>query len=47
MYHPGIYLEALSKTTKIIKDFQSPNKNIKSGPPEYEAGVLPTAVLVL
>jgi hypothetical protein len=37
-YHPGFCLEGLRKTTKhLSQDSQSPSKDLKPGPPNYEA----------
>jgi hypothetical protein len=42
-YYPGIRLEGLRKTTKILnQDSLSPGRDLNPGPPEYEAGVLTT-----
>jgi hypothetical protein len=41
-YH-RIHLEELrTMTVSLSKDSQSPGRDIKPGPPEYEAGVLTT-----
>jgi hypothetical protein len=41
MYCTGICLEELKKATKnLIQDSQSVVQDLKSGTPEYEAGVL-------
>jgi hypothetical protein len=43
-YYPGICLEGLRKTTKkLSQDSQSPDRDLKPGPPKYEAGVVATA----
>jgi hypothetical protein len=38
-YYPGISLWGLRKTTKS-QDSRSPGRDLNSGTPEYEAGVL-------
>jgi hypothetical protein len=39
-YKTDICLQELSKTTKhLIQDSWSPGRDLKPGPPEYEAGV--------
>jgi hypothetical protein len=40
-YNPGIYLEGLMNTTKnLSQDIQSPDRDLKPRPAEYEIGVL-------
>jgi hypothetical protein len=42
-YYPGICLEGLRKATKnFSQDSRSPGRDLNSGPPEYEAGMLTT-----
>jgi hypothetical protein len=42
-YYPGICREGLRKTMKnLSQDTRSPSRDLKPGPPEYEAGVLTT-----
>jgi hypothetical protein len=42
-HHPGIRLEGLRKTTKNLnQDSRSSGRELKPGPPEYDAGVLTT-----
>jgi hypothetical protein len=42
-HYPGICVEGLRKTTRNpSQDSQSPGWDLKSGPPEYKAGVLTT-----
>jgi hypothetical protein len=37
-YYSSTFLEGLRKTTKTLNcDSQSPGKDLKPGPPEYEA----------
>jgi hypothetical protein len=39
--YPGNFLEGLSKTTMdLSQDNQSPDEDMKPGPPEHEAGEL-------
>jgi hypothetical protein len=39
MYYPGIYLEGLCKTRNLHQCSRSPDRDMKPGPPEYEAEV--------
>jgi hypothetical protein len=40
-YYPGICLDGLSNTTKILsQDSRSPDRDLNPKPPECEAGVL-------
>jgi hypothetical protein len=41
-YYLGICLEGLRKITDISQDSRSQGRNLNTGPPEYEAGVLTT-----
>jgi hypothetical protein len=42
-HHPSMFLERLRKATKSLShDGQSPGRDLKPGPLEYEAGVLTT-----
>jgi hypothetical protein len=41
-YNPGICLEGLGKTKRICQDRRPPGRDLSSGLPEYEAGVLTT-----
>jgi hypothetical protein len=42
-YYPGICMEGLRKPMKNISQASwSQSEDVKSGPPKYEAGVLPT-----
>jgi hypothetical protein len=43
MYYTSIFLEGLEKITKnLSQDSRSPSRDLKPGPPEYEAGALTT-----
>jgi hypothetical protein len=43
MCYPGTFLKGLRKTMKhVSKDNRSAGRDLNSGPPEYEAGVLTT-----
>jgi hypothetical protein len=43
MCYPGICLDRLSKTTKILsQDSRSPGRDFNPGPPEYKVGALTT-----
>jgi hypothetical protein len=45
-YYPGIRLDGLRKTTKTsIRIGGRRGRDLNPGPPEYEAGVLPTRPL--
>jgi hypothetical protein len=40
-YYPSIFLEGMRKTTKnTSQDSRCPGRDLKPGPPVYEAGVL-------
>jgi hypothetical protein len=42
-YHPSIFLEVLSKTTKTLsQDSRSSDRELNPGPPEYEAAMITT-----
>jgi hypothetical protein len=46
-YYPAICLEGLKKTMKTLsQDKRSSGRDLESGPPEYEAGVLTTRPLL-
>jgi hypothetical protein len=46
-YYPGICLEGLRKTTKILsQDSRHPGRDLNQGSPEEEAGVLTTVSIV-
>jgi hypothetical protein len=45
MYHTGICLEGMRKTTKnLSQDSRSLDRDLNQGPPEYEVCVLSTQV---
>jgi hypothetical protein len=42
-YYPGIFQAGLRKSkTKLSQDGRSPGRDLRLGPPEYEAGGLTT-----
>jgi hypothetical protein len=40
--YPGIYLERMRNSQKTCQESRSPNRDLKRGPLQYEAGVLTT-----